>query len=115
MTSEAADPPAGAAAPDPARARIARISVDATPSPAVRVLRRALTLSWLARVLGIAALVYAFVYAQAQVSDIGPWTPAIRGAIVLIAVVVASIWALAEAWAAHERRASRRRRGQRQR
>lgn len=125
MTSEATDASgaagAHAAAPVPAgpateaRARIARISMDATANPAVRVLRRVLTLSWLARALGIAALVYGFVDAQSKVGDVGPWEPAVRGAIALIAVVVASIWALAETWAAHERRASRRRRGQNQR
>lgn len=121
MTSEAADAPVAAAAPaarsqpDPAMARLARISADATASPVVRMLRRVLTLGWLARVLGIAALVYAFLYAQAEVGDVGTWEPAVRGAIVLIAVVLVSVWALAEAWAAHERRASRRRRGQKRR
>ena len=124
MTSEAADAPvsdpavtaaAHPVAVDPARTRIARISLDATANPAVRWLRRALTLSWLARALGIAALVYGFLYAQAEVGDVGPWEPAVRGAIALIAVVVASVWLLAETWAAHERRASRRRRGQKRR
>lgn len=116
MTSEAPDALAGQSRPaDPAQARIARISLDAATSPAVRILRRALTLSWLARALGIAALVYGFVYAQFKVGDVGAWQPLVRGAIVLIALIVVSIWALGESWAAHERRVSRRRRAHAQR
>lgn len=118
MTSDAAEAPRadasqpGAPGPAPlgASARIARISRDAAANPAARVL----TLSWLARLVGLAAVVYAFAYAQAKVGDVGQWEPLVRGAIVLIAVIVVSIWALAESWAAHERRASRRR-GQKRR
>lgn len=113
MTSDAPAPDGPTA--DPAQARIARIALDATASPSVRVLRRLLTLSWLARVLGVVAVGYGFVYAQAKVGDIGPWEPAVRAAIVLIALIVASIWALAETWTAHERRASRRRQAQKRR
>ncbi len=101
MTSESPDAP---------RAQLARIAVDATPSRVEQALRRMLTAAWALRLIAIAGLVWAFVYAQLQVGDVGRWQLAVRGAIVLIAVIVASIWILAEAWADHERQAARRRR-----
>lgn len=112
MTSEAPNAPVAEAITTAAHAPHTEAPAA---NPAGRVLRRLLTLSWLARALGAAVLVWGFLYAQAQVGDVGPWEPAVRGAIGLIVVIITSVWALAETWAARERRASRTRRGPKRR